>query len=1325
MATIVLSAVGAAVGSAVGGSVLGLSSVVIGRAIGATLGQVIDQQILGAGSGTIETGQVDRFRLTGASEGAAVNHLYGRNRMAGQVIWSSRFLETEDKSGGGKTSGPEVITFSYSVSLAVAICEGEITRLGRVWADGIEVAKDDLNLRLYTGTEDQLPDPKMEALEGEGEVPAYRGIAYVVIEDLELTDFGNRVPQFTFEVIREVRGADADSQSLQEMVEGVALIPGTGEYALAMTPVHYSQDLGNSQAANVNSPSAKSDFATSLEVLNDELPNCGSTLLVASWFGDDLRCGDCEIRPKVEQKDFEGNPIAWNVSDTTRALALQVPEQDEKAVYGGTPSDHSVIEAIAATRGAGKAVTFYPFILMDQVEGNLKVDPWTGEVGQPELPWRGRITSRRAPGITGSTDGTALAEDEVAAFFGQAGPGDFTPSIDPDFQDLPAGDPWNAGWIGGNSKILYSGPAEWSYRRFILHYAHLCAAMGGVDAFCIGSEMRGLTQIRGAGNSFPAVDALKALASDVRSILGPQVKIGYAADWSEYFGYHPQDGSGDVFFHLDALWADPNIDFIGIDNYMPIADWREGDDHADAEWGEIYALDYLRSNIEGGEGYDWYYPNEAADKAQRREAITDGAHDEPWVFRYKDVRNWWLNRHHERVGGVRKILPTDWVPQSKPIWFTEYGCAAIDKGANQPNKFLDPKSSESSLPKYSTGLRDDFMQQQYIRAMVTYWQDAENNPNSEVYGGAMIDMSMSNVWAWDTRPYPFFPANTELWSDGENYYRGHWLNGRASAQMLASVVREICARSGVEEVDVTELYGAVRGYSVTDVQGARSSLQPLMLAYGFDAVEREGGLIFRNRTGREDAQIDTAGLAITDQTNGDLQTIRTPEAETAGRVRLNFVESEGDYEIRSAEAIFPDEVSGSVATSELPLVLSATEGKAITERWLSEARVGRDRTVFALPMSQVDLGAGDVVNLESGGVEALYRIDRVEQSDTRLIEAVRVEPSIYTPSDAVEEPVTLSPFVAPLPVFPLFMDLPLLTGEEVEHAPHLAVTATPWPGSVAVFSGVTDDAYTLNGVVTQRATMGVTETDLFRAIPSEWDRGPAVRVRLSSGFLLSATQDGVLNGANAMAIGDGTSGNWEVFQFSEATLVAENTYDIRLRLRGQAGTEGIMPDVWPAGSYVVALNGVPSQIELALSERGLVRNYRIGPAGRALDDPSYTHLVEAFDGIGLRPYAPTHLRADPQANGDLALSWVRRTRIDGDSWVSYEVPLGETLELYTLRVINALGAIVREVSVTSPSWSYSAADQVSDAVGTQFSIEVAQISERFGAGLYKRIEINE
>jgi hypothetical protein len=1306
MATIVFSAIGATIGAGIGGSVLGLSAAVIGRAVGATIGRVIDQRLLGAGSAVVETGRVERFRLMGASEGAPVLQVWGRTRVSGQVIWATRFQETVTTSGGGKgaPSAPKTQSYSYSVSLAVALCEGPIVRVGRVWADGLEIARDEIAMRVYTGTEDQLPDPKIAAVEGAGNAPAYRGIAYVVFEDLPLANFGNRVPQLSFEVIRAAQPGTAVGEGLADLVQAVALVPGTGEYSLATTPVHYAERPGQTRTANVHSPAGGTDFAVSLRALREELPACGSVLVVVSWFGDDLRCGSCTVRPKVEQKAADGTGMPWRVSGLTRAQAELVPTLEDRPVYGGTPADAAVIEALQAIREGGQKAVFYPFLLMQQLEGNGLADPWSDAVDQPVLPWRGRITLSAAPGRPGSPDGTVAAEAEVAAFFGSAQPAQFTAT--------PTG-------------VSYTGPAEWGYRRMILHYASLCVAAGGVDAFVIGSELRGLTQIRGAGALFPAVEALRTLAADVRAILGPETKITYAADWSEYFGYHPQDGSDDVYFHLDPLWADPAIDVVAIDNYMPLSDWRDGADHADADWGAIHALGYLKGNVAGGEGYDWYYGSEAARAVQLRTPITDGAYGEPWVFRYKDLRGWWGNAHHDRIGGLRQPAPSPWVPRSKPIWFTEFGCAAIDRGTNEPNKFLDPKSSESALPRYSSGARDDLIQVQYFRAVLGYWGDAANNPVSDLYGGPMVELSRAHAWAWDARPYPQFPALTELWADGENYARGHWLNGRTSAQVLAAVVAEICARSGVNEVDVGDLYGLVRGYSVSDVDPARSVLQPLMLAYGFEAIEREGKLVFRSRGRRPFRTLFADDLAMTAEQAGSLETTRAPAAEVAGRVRLTHVEADGDYEARAAEAIFPDERTYSVSQSELPLVLTAAEGRAVVERWLAESRVARDSARFALPPSALAVGAGDVVRLAIGETSGLYRIDRVEHDGASLLEAVRVEPEVQVASDAADLPVGLRPFAPPLPVYPLFLDLPLLTGAEVPHAPHVAVAADPWPGSVAVYSAATEDAgYELNRLIGQAAVVGLTETPLERAAPGIWDRGTALRVALGAGALGAVSEAAVFAGGNLAAIGDGSSGTWELFQFRDAELVAPGVYELSMRLRGQLGTDGVMPDVWPAGSTFVVIDGALSQIELPEAARGLARNYRIGPAQRGYDDPSYVHRVEAFAGIGLRPYSPAQLRAERQQDGTLELSWIRRTRIDGDNWLSEEVPLGEAREEYRVRVMQG-GAILREATVNTAAWSYPAADQATDGVLAGYAVEVAQVSQSFGPGPFTRITIDD
>lgn len=1309
MATIVLSAVGAAVGGAAGGSLLGMSAALVGRAVGATVGKAIDQRLMGAGSEVIEQGHVDRLRLTGASVGTAIADVHGRIRVSGHVIWASNFRENRSTSraGGGKGGGSstKVKTYSYSVNVAIALCNGTISHVGRIWADGREIDRSMVTLREYTGSQTQLPDPTISAIEGAENTPAYRGTAYVVLENLDLTAYGNRLPQFSFEVVRpDVKSPDTTVLPMVEAVQAVALIPGTGEYSLATTPVHYADGPGRKTTANGHAPEAQTDFLASIDALETELPNCRSVSLVVSWFGDDLRCGAATIKPKVEHKESEGAPMAWRVSGEDRLSAGQVVrDANNVPIYGGTPTDQSVVEAIRELNDRDQKVVFYPFILMEQSDGNDLPDPWSGDLGQPVLPWRGRITTSLAPGLVGSPDGTAAAEAEVSAFFGSASAADFT--------------------ITGSS-VTYHGPSDWGMRRFILHYAALCAAAGGVDAFCIGSEMRALTQIRGAGNSFPAVSELQNLAAEVRALLGSNTKIGYAADWSEYFGYTPDDASGDHFFHLDPLWADANIDFVGIDNYMPLSDWRDdGADQADGDWGSIYNLEYLKANIAGGEGFDWFYADEADAKAQIRTPISDGAYGEPWVFRYKDLASWWGEPHYNRIAGVRSAVPTSWQPRSKPIWFTELGCAAVDKATNEPNKFVDPKSSESRLPKASNGARDDFIQMQYLRAMYDYWSEETNNPVSPEYGGPMVDMSHAHVWAWDSRPYPWFPGLGDVWDDGENYAKGHWLNGRTGARLLSTVVREVCAKSGLTDIDTGGLSGLVRGYVDTSPGSARQCLEPLMVALGFEAYERDGKVVFNSRGHTLAKPLSDEALAVHPEQDAVMLNIRAGDAELAGRVRLSYVAADGSYEIESTEAIYPGREDMAVSASELNLVLTKGESRKVTDRWLAESRVARDTVKFALPPSKACHGPGDLVEMLEDGQPVQFRIDRAENMGAVLVDAVRVEPKIYNAAPVTEETRTIEAPSIALPVTPVFLDIPPLSDETSLQSPYVAVVAKPWPGDVAVYSAPSDSDYQFNTLVELPAAVGVTQSAMERADPGRVDRGPALRVRMSTGTLSSIPRNSLLAGANAMAIGSGVGGDWEIFQFEVADLVANDVYDLSLRLRGQLGTDGVMPDVWPEGSTVVLLDSALGRLDLPASARGLERHYRIGASGLSYDQPSFVHEVQSFAGVGLRPYKPSHLRMTRDAL-DHGFDWVRRTRIDGDIWSLPEVPLGENVEAYAVRV-RKNGQIVRETTVANSAWSYTQAMRVQDATITGYEIEVAQISDRFGPGPFERMEINE
>ena len=152
-------------------------------------------------------------------------------------------------------------------------------------------------------------------------------------------------------------------------------------------------------------------------------------------------------------------------------------------------------------------------------------------------------------------------------------------------------------------------------------------------------------------------------------------------------------------------------------------------------------------------------------------------------------------------------------------------------------------------------------------------------------------------------------------------------------------------------------------------------------------------------------------------------------------------------------------------------------------------------------------------------------------------------------------------------------------------------------------------------------------------------------------------------------------------------------------------------------------NGAVGQLSLPASARGLERHYRVGPSVRAYDDRSYVHFTETSMAVGLRPYRPAHFVARRRDDLAIELSWTRRTRVDGDSWLGRDVPLGEESEAYLLRVRNG-STLLREVEASRPEYVYSAAEQAEDGSWPAISFEVAQMSVRFGPGPFERIEFD-
>ena len=1284
MATVVLQYAGAALGS-----VFGPIGGIIGRAVGGVIGSVIDQELFGSSSHH-EGPRIGSLRVMSSEEGSPIPVVYGRMRLAGQVIWASNLVETATTTtqsasgkGGAGGGGNSSTDYSYFANFAVGLCEGEISGIGRCWADGKEIDIQTFSPRLYLGTETQSVDSLIVAIEGPSNAPAFRGLAYIVFERLPLASFGNRLPQFSFEVIRKGNGA-ADA------LKAVSIIPGSTEFGYDTLPVTRTVSTGVTASENAHVSAQSSDWSVSMDQLQANCRNMGAASLVVAWFGDDLRCGSCQIKPGVDSAAKVTSPYDWQVSGVARSGARLVSQVNGQSAFGGTPSDASVIRAIQDLKTRGLKVMFYPFILMDVAAGNALPDPY-GAAAQVTYPWRGRMTASIAPTRSGTPDKTAAAATQIASFVGTATPAQFTTS--------------------GNT-VNYSGPAEWSFRRMILHYAKLCAAAGGVDGFLLGSEMVGLSTLRSSANTYPFVIALQTLAAEVKAIL-PAAKISYGADWSEYFGHQPGDGSGDVYFHLDPLWASTSIDFIGVDNYLPISDWRDGTAHLDYVAGtrSIYDQNYLMSRIAGGENYDWYYANTADRDGQIRTPITDGAYGKPWVYRSKDFKNWWSNQHFNRPAGVQAGTPTAWVPQSKPIWFTEAGCPAIDKGTNAPNAFYDAKSAESSIPVYSGGQQDAQMQNAYLRAFQNYWGAVgAGNPISTVYAGPMVEPSRIFFWAWDARPFPAFPTRTDVWSDGGNYAKGHWLNGRLGAVAIGDLIASIAARFGFVDVDVANVEGLVDGFVLDRPMSARDALEKLLQSFAIDAVESDGKLKFRARRNLEQIVVAEIDLVEVGPDQPIFNRTRAQETEMAAAVRLTYAESGLDYRSATVSRAKLNSGSAREITVNVPAAIGQAQAQARVDVALEEAWAARETAQFILSPRFEAVEAGDVLRVGNG----LWRVKSVASGVARKIEAAGHDPAVYEAPPANERlTATAAPSIYGKPDAQIF-DLAMVSSSG-SAAPWVAAQETPWPGTLALFKKTGASSFNFNRVLSQQATMGSTQTIWPAGNPHRIDYTKSLDVQLRFGALTSVTMDQLLGGANSAAIGDAATG-FEIVQFLKAALIAPNTFRISGFLRGQAGSEAEMLPLRPIGQNFILLNGAVVQPEMSLNEAGLEATWRLGPAQFDYGNPAYLELTYAGQLKSLRPLRPAQIKIAAGAGG-FNISWIRRTRIDGDLWELAEVPLGEATEQYRLE-IYAGSTLKRSLILSAPNYFYSSADFTTDFGGSPAAVKlrIAQMSATTGAG---------
>ena len=530
---------------------------------------------------------------------------------------------------------------------------------------------------------------------------------------------------------------------------------------------------------------------------------------------------------------------------------------------------------------------------------------------------------------------------------------------------------------------------------------------------------------------------------------------------------------------------------------------------------------------------------------------------------------------------------------------------------------------------------------------------------------------------------------------------------------LGAVAADMFAAAGAPPPDTAALTTSVQGYGIGGAADLGGALAHLALLQPLEAVDAGDRLRLRvpEAALRLDTVMDEDGAHV----GGGNAPARAWQAassrSTPARVEIAYFDPTRDYQPGLQIASAPGAVRA-IERHDLPAVMSSAVARTLAERRSRELQTSFASRTLALPYRRLAIEVGDTLAL--GEDARTWRVRR------RALNAMVVELEVEavpggTGASAVADAGRANANALARQGVTLLRALNLPAFSDAGGAaPRVWIAVAGdanWRAAQIVASTDGGASYAAIGVARTRAIIGSTAGVLPPGPCDRWDRRSAIEIVLADAndWLLSATGDAVLGGANLAVIGG------ELIQFRDADPIGPGRFRLSTLLRGRFGTEQF------SGAHAVGEDFVlldPARLfqvkpgVLPLGGRALIK--AVGPLEAAGSVMSREIIVS---GANLRPFAPAHLKAARGGDGSIDFRWTRRSRLGFDWLDGSDAPLGEESERYIVTITPNVGA-TRTYAVTTEQFRISRDQQIADTGGVIGAgwISVAQVSAAVGTG---------